>query len=148
MSNFFKLIGAFTTVILISIVINYSASFLGSSFINDFLSNEYFTVLLTLLGFNIAIQTIVLGQLLSIETAMKKIGHFKNTRSELKQNIYLNFSSVLFSIPLLLMKASTNEFLLTNMVIINTLLLSIFVLALFLLFETLSSAYKMLELKI
>lgn len=148
MSNFFKYFGLLAFIFLTSIAIFFVNTELSSSYLNKLVENDYSTIIITLFGFNIAIQTIALGQLQEIESYIKKHGHFKNTRSELKQNIFLNLILVILSFFVLIGKNSQIDLIKTNNLILGTfdiLLVAILVTTLLLLYETITVIYKSLN---
>ena len=62
----------------------------GNGYVFDFINKESLQIATTLLGFNIAVHTILIGQINNMETLVQKFNIFDNTKRELKHNAVFN----------------------------------------------------------
>lgn len=144
MKHFFKIFGVLSfSVILSSIFVTFGNA-IQSSFVADFIDNQIITIATTLFGFNIASQTILLGQLQNIEVSMKKLGHFKNTRNELQANAITNLVIICLIFVLVATLQSTNPLFQGNniVLVLQIALISCLSLIMHLLFETVVAIYR------
>jgi hypothetical protein len=146
-----KLIGYITTCILISIFLFFLEYIFGNNFIHNFIDNNVIDFAATLLGFNIAIQTILLGQLVNIETTLKKLNIFSKTRRELKDNSIMNFIILFFIFLMKILHINSNsiiaKFLSQQMLInfntvLDILIVGSIVMVFFLIVETIKAVYS------
>lgn len=85
-----KILGNITFAVIIALILISLGMWTGNGFIFDFINIQLIGIATTLLGFNIAIHAILAGQISTLEIRMGKLGHFINTRKELKDNAMLN----------------------------------------------------------
>jgi hypothetical protein len=146
-----KIIGYITVAIFISFIITLTNFLTGNGYVFQFIHTHSLEISTTLLGFNIAVHTILIGQLGSIEAMLKKIGLFQKTRSELRQNALANifFVSMIFFCELA--KISPSSILATKIsidaiskynYILEVISLCSIILIIFLIIETVNAVYK------
>lgn len=85
-----KIFGYLSLSFIITLIFFSLGKLTGSNFINDLYETDAIQYAITLLGFNAAVQAILVGQLVNYETLIKQAGHFRLTRIELKHNLILN----------------------------------------------------------
>jgi hypothetical protein len=83
-----KTLGVVFIALLLSLPAILADFFTDSKFLFRFASDQSVPLMATVLALNVAIVTFLIGHLVTIESQLKKM-IFKNTRNELKQNIYL-----------------------------------------------------------
>ena len=135
-------------------VIIFKINFLsGNDFIVNFIDDSALNISSTLLGFNLTIHAIIVGQISSIELAVKKIGHFKETREELKENAIFNIFLIILIFGLHLLKikpgSSLSNFLGDFSKVINywsdIAIIASMVLIIMLMVETIKAVYQISE---
>ena len=151
-----KLIGYITSAVVISLVIIGLNSLCGNNFIPDFIKNDALTISTTLMGFNIAVHTILIGQITDVEIYVQRIGLFKNTRKELKDNALFNVFLLVLIFFLKLLKFDKDcvicKSLGLNLITkinfaIDVIIMSAIVMIVCLIIETIKSVYKVYEFK-
>lgn len=128
----------------------------GDGFMFDFINSSSINIAVTLLGFNIAIHTILVGQITDIEIHHNKLGHLKGTRKELRENAVSNIFLVILMFVFRLLKLGPGSVLgniiNSNMISTINFILEILVLAciifiMSLIFETITAVYKIYDSK-
>src|SRR6185437_16506714 len=113
--------------------------YLPGSFLQDFLNNHFIETFAALVGFNIAAVVFLVGQLMNLEE--KYNGNMIHTRKEIKHNAYFLLSSFLICLCLLILRPDIkiDPSFHTNApyYILNVLVLSVFGLAIFSIYEIL-----------
>ncbi len=115
-------------------------------FLINFIDNHYIETFASLIGFNLASVTFLLGQLITIEATINKESIFDSTRKEIKHNAFFLIFSFIISLLLLTFRPDigVSEIFRVNIsyYVINTLVISIFLMALFAIFEILNSVFS------
>ncbi len=115
-------------------------------FLINFIDNHYIETFASLIGFNLASVTFLLGQLITIEATINKESIFDSTRKEIKHNAFFLIFSFIISLLLLTFRPDIGvyEIFRVNIsyYVINTLVISIFLMALFAIFEILNSVFS------
>lgn len=83
-----KTLGVIFIAMLVSMPIIIGAYITNSNFLYTFSTSQSLTIIATVLAINVAVITFLIGNLITLESMSKKV-HFKNTRKELRANIYL-----------------------------------------------------------
>lgn len=117
---------------------------LPGTYLDNFLNNHFIETFAALIGFNIAAVVFLVGQLMVIE--QKFDGTLAHTRAEIKQNAYFLLATFLFSIVLLVIRPDLNVQMpgfKTNLFyyIDNSLVLTVFTLAIFSIWEILHAVF-------
>jgi len=151
-----KLIGYIASAVIFSLVIIGLNSLSGNGFVFDFIKNDALTISTTLMGFNIAVHTILIGQITDIEIYVDHIGLFKNTRKELKENALFNVFLLVLIFVLKLLKVNDNCTICRNIstglatyynFVIDVVIMSALILIVCLIVETIKSVYKVYDFK-
>jgi len=120
--------------------------FLPGNYLENFLTSYLVETFAIFIGLNTAAIIFLLGQLTEIEFKAGKMSLFSETKIELKHNIYLLIFSFCLALILLIFRPASNEldtnFLTIYFFINTTLLVSLFLLAIFALFEILVAVFS------
>ncbi len=141
-----RFLGFLFLTILISAGIITVDILLPGNFLINFINNHYIETFASLIGFNLASVTFLLGQLITIEATINQESMFESTRKEIKHNAF--FLIFIFVVALLLLTfrpdiGITGRFDLNiAYYVVNTLVISIFLMALFAIFEILNSVFS------
>jgi hypothetical protein len=101
-----RVLGIFFAVILAGVPVLVADALVGNGFLANFITNQSFSIMATMLGFNIATSAFLVGHLTNIELQLRK-SIFKKSRRELRQNLVFMF--VVFLIYLILLTATPKE---------------------------------------
>lgn len=117
--------------------------YLPGTYLSNFLTNHFIETFAALVGFNIAAVVFLVGQLLGLEERYN--AELANTRREIKHNAYFLLSSFLVSLVLLIIRpdlgANPSFSLNTFYYIDNVLVLTVFGLAVFAIYEILHAVF-------
>ncbi len=117
--------------------------FLPGDYLIKFLNEQFVEVFATLVGFNIAAVIFLIGQLIVLEEGHNFI--FENTRREVKHNSYFLLAAFVISLLLLIFRPDFTEAapfpVKLGFYIINILILTLFTLATFALYEILHATF-------
>lgn len=143
-----KFFGYFFISLIIATVLVVIDYFLPGNFLNNFLSNGFLEVFATLVGFNIAAVIFLVGQLLDLELKTDRVGSFSATKKELKHNIYCLLILFCVSVFLLIFfpdfkdPSELSHAKLIFYYIDKCLIISIFILSFFNIFEVLKAIFS------
>lgn len=119
--------------------------FVSGNFLSRFIDNSFIETFASLIGFNLASVTFLLGQLITIEATVNNDSMFDNTRKEIRHNTYFLIATFILSLLLLVFRP---EFEATGLIrqnvwyyIFNTSVLTIFLMSLFAIYEILKSVF-------
>ncbi len=121
----------------------------NNNFLNNFFNNQLIPTLASLVGFNIAAVIFLIGQLNTVEGKNGKFGIFNDTRKEIKHNIYFILIDFTIIFLLLIFRSDLNNLVNNNSKIIfsifNILILALFLLIIFSIFEIMKAVFKLNE---
>jgi len=119
----------------------------NSNFLNNFFDNQLIPTLASLVGFNVAAVIFLVGQLNMFETRNKKSGIFSKTRKEIKHNIYFILIDFVIIFLLLIFRLDQNSLINNNLkimfLVFNILILALFLLIIFSIFEIMRATFKL-----
>ncbi|TAJ15846.1 hypothetical protein EPO56_00695 [Patescibacteria group bacterium] len=140
-----RLLGFIFVSIIFSVSVTAADYFLPGSYLGTFLDEHFIETFAALVGFNIAAVIFLIGQVMVLEEMYKL--YFDATRKEIKHNSYFLLSAFVISLLLLVFRP---DFLVTESFVsnisfytINALVISIFSLAIFAIFEILHAVFKL-----
>lgn len=142
-----RFLGFIFISLIISTLIIFVDIFLPGQFLINFIDSHYIETFSALIGFNLASITFLLGQLITIEATINKNSLFDSTRKEIKQNSFFLIFSFIISLLLLSFRPDINPVssqFASNIAYysINIVVVSIFLMALFAIFEILQSVFS------
>lgn len=140
-----KFLGFLFLSLLLSSAIVVADFYLPGMFLDNFLSYSLIQTFATLVGFNVAAVIFLLGQIISVEKQSGQDGFFKETRKEIRYNSYYLLISFLLSLFLLIFRPDFSSLNSAGFemlyYIINTLILALFILAIFSIYEILKGVF-------
>lgn len=142
-----RFLGFIFVSLLISTLIISVDIFLPGKFLINFIDNNYIETFSALIGFNLASVTFLLGQLITIEATTNRESLFDSTRKEIKHNSFFLIFSFIASLLLLSFRPDINlvSYQFTDNItyyLINIAVITIFLMALFAIFEILQSVFS------
>lgn len=151
-----KIVGIFCTAFLLSFILTQINRITGNGYIYTFINNDSIQIVSTLLGFNIAVLTILMGQISDLESLFNKIGHFKKTRSEMYQNAFFNIILIISIFLLRVFRIEKNSIIMKFMTeqlranlnfFFEISILAALILNIFLIYDTLKTVFDTYEIK-
>lgn len=119
--------------------------YISGTYLTDFLNDHFIETFASLIGFNIAAVIFLVGQLINIEDRLGSKSSFNNTKKEIKHNAYFLLSSFVISLILLIIRPNLQGVgeLKDNVLyyIDNVLIITIFSLAIFAIYEILRAVF-------
>jgi hypothetical protein len=119
--------------------------YLPGTYLDNFLDNHFMETFAGLVGFNIAAVIFLIGQLLNLEEKFRNKTVFVNTRREIKHNAYFLLSSFIVCLVLLIIRPGIKENIsLSNNIFYyldNILIITIFILSIFAIYEILKAVF-------
>ena len=145
-----RFLGHLFLSLIISSLIIFVDHLTNSDFLNNFFDNQLIPTLASLVGFNVAAVIFLIGRLDMVEIKNEKAGIFNNTRKEIKQHsIYFILIDFIIIFLLLIFKIDSKD-LVDNIskikfFIFNTLILALFLLIIFSIFEIMKATFRLNE---
>lgn len=142
-----RIFGFIFVSLLISSSLLFADFYLPGHYLSDFLSEHFSETFAALVGFNIAAVIFLVGQLMSLEDRIGAKKAFENTRREIKHNSYFLLSAFVACLVLLIIRPDIQEGagFKVNIwhYIDNLLVLAIFSLAIFAIYEILKAVFML-----
>jgi len=144
-----RFLGHLFLSLIISSLIIFVDHLTNSDFLNNFFDNQLIPTLASLVGFNVAAVIFLIGRLDMVEIKNEKAGIFNNTRKEIKHSIYFILIDFIIIFLLLIFKIDSKD-LVDNIskikfFIFNTLILALFLLIIFSIFEIMKATFRLNE---
>lgn len=140
-----RILGFVFLSLIFSVSVTAADYFLPGSYLTSFLDEHFIETFAALVGFNIAAIIFLIGQLMVMEESYKVV--FNGTRTEIKHNSYFLLSAFVVSLLLLILRPDFIEIgtLADNtwFYLINILVIAIFNLAIFSIYEILHAVFKL-----
>ena len=143
-----RFLGFVFLAFILSGVLLVADSIIPSHFLNDFIQNNYIETFAALIGLNITASIFLLSQIADIELRNnQENGIFIHTRKEIKQSIYFLLSSFILSFVLLAVRPELGQLHTKPWIYVyhglNVVILSIFFLSLYAIYELFCAAFTL-----